>query len=316
MKLTPLCPLLAASAILLGVALPTRAENAPAAAPTPAAVAAVSLQGVMDFHAHSAPDVSKRSATSFEVIRADKAAGMRAVVLKNHYVPTAALAQLAMQEVGGIEVYGGVVLNRSNGGINPEAVRRMVEVEGKRGKVVWCPTFDAENQVKSTKSNQPFVPVVRDGKPVPAMADIFKLCAQNDLVFATGHSSPEESIILLQAAREAGVKRLLVTHVLSESTRANLEQMKRMVAQDGMLEIVYLAHLGAKPLPISVAVEALHTIGAEHFIMSSDLGQPNNPPHAEGLREFIAKLQAGGATDHEIELITRKNPAHLIGLDP
>lgn len=309
MKLAPLCPLLAAGAILLGSALPVRAENAPAAA-------SVSLQGVIDFHAHSAPDVSKRSANSFEVVRSAKAAGMRAVVLKNHYVTTAPLAQLAMQEVGGIEVFGGIVLNRSNGGINPEAVRRMVEVEGKRGRVVWCPTFDAENQVKSTNSNQPFVPVVKDGKPVPAMADIFKLAAQNDLIFATGHSSPEESVILLEAARQAGVKRLLVTHVLSESTRANLEQMKRMVAQGAVLEVVYLAHLGAKPLPISVAVEAIQTIGAEHFLMSSDLGQPNNPPHAEGLRAFIAALKAGGLTDREIDLITRKNPARLLGLDP
>jgi hypothetical protein len=310
MKLTLLCPLLAVGAALLGSALPARAENAPAAA------AQVSLQGVIDFHAHSAPDVSRRSATSFEVVRQAKAAGMRAVVLKNHYVTTAPLAQLAMQEVGGIEVFGGIVLNRSNGGINPEAVRRMAEVEGKRGKVVWCPTFDAENQVKSTKSNQPFVPVVKDGKPVPAMADIFKLVVENDLVFATGHSSPEESIILLTAARQAGVKRMLVTHVLSESTRANIEQMKRMVAQGGMLEVVYLAHLGAKPLPLSVCVEAIHAVGAEHFLMSSDLGQPNNPPHTEGLRAFIAGLKAGGVTDREIDLITRKNPAHLLGLDP
>jgi len=74
--------------------------------------------------------VTSRSVNSFEVVQNAKAAGMRAVVLKNHYVSTAALAQLAMEEVGGIEVYGGIVLNRSNGGINPEAVRRMVEVEG------------------------------------------------------------------------------------------------------------------------------------------------------------------------------------------
>ena len=50
--------------------------------------------------------------------------------------------------------------------------------------------------------------------------------------------------------------------------------------------------------------------------MSSDLGQPNNPPHTEGLRAFIAGLQTGGITDHEIDLIVRRNPAHLLGLDP
>jgi hypothetical protein len=219
MKTPPRFWIAAALTLALG-ALPGRAD-----APTPP----VSLEGVIDFHAHSAPDVTKRSINSFEVVREAKAAGMRAVVLKNHYVSTAAIAQLAMQEVGGIEVYGGIVLNRSAGGINPEAVRRMVEVEGKRGKVVWCPTYDAENQVVVNHSNLPFVSVVKDGKPVPAMADIFKLVVQNDLVFATGHSSPTESIILLGAAREAGVKRTLVTHVLSETTRASIEQMKTMV---------------------------------------------------------------------------------------
>jgi hypothetical protein len=275
----------------------------------------VSLDGVIDFHCHSAPDVTKRSINSFEVVRQAKAAGMRAVVLKNHYVSTAALAELAMQEVGGIEVYGGIVLNRSAGGINPEAVRRMVEVEGQRGKVVWCPTFDAENQVRFTKSNLPFVPVVKDGKPVPAMAEIFQLAVQHDLIFATGHSSPEESLILLDAAKKAGVKRLLVTHVLSESTRANIEQMKAMAALGATLEVVWLTHLGGKPLPVSVCVQAIQAVGAEHFLMSSDLGQPGNPVHTQGLRDFITALKAGGISEREIDLITRKNPARLLGLD-
>jgi hypothetical protein len=296
------------------LALPFSGRLVPSAA---AQTQPVSLEGVIDFHAHSAPDVTKRSINSFEVVREARAAGMRAVVLKNHYVSTAALAQLAMQEIGGgIEVYGGIVLNRSAGGINPEAVRRMVEVEGKRGKVVWCPTYDAENQVAVSHSNLPFVSVVKDGKPVPAMADIFKLVVQNDLVFATGHSSPTESIILLGAARDAGVKRTLVTHVLSETTRANIEQMKTMVGLGAMLEVVWLTHLGAKPLPVSVCADAIKTVGAEHFVMSSDLGQPGNPVHTEGLRAFITALKAAGISDRELDLITRKNAAHLLGLDP
>jgi Family of unknown function (DUF6282) len=275
----------------------------------------VSLEGVIDFHSHSAPDVTKRSLDSFEVVRNAKAAGMRAVVLKNHYVSTAALAEIAMQQVGGIEVYGGIVLNRSNGGINPEAVRRMVEVEGHRGKVVWLPTFDAENQVKFDHTNRPFVPVIKDGQPVPGMAEIFQLVVANDLIFATGHSGPAESLILLDAARKAGVKRMLVTHVLSTSTRASIEQMKLMAALGATLEVVWLTHLGNNPLPVSVCVHAIQAVGAEHFLMSSDLGQPGNPVHTQGLRDFITALKAGGITDREIDLITRKNPARLLGLD-
>ena len=275
----------------------------------------VSLDGVIDFHCHSSPDVTSRSVNSFQAIQNAKTAGMRAVVLKNHFVSTAALAELAMLQVPGIEVYGGIVLNRSNGGINPEAVRRMVEVEGHRGKVVWLPTFDAENQVKFDHANRPFVPVVKDGQPVPAMAEIFQLAIANDLVFATGHSSPVESLILLEAAQKAGVKRLLVTHVLSTSTRATIEQMKRMVGFGATLEVVWLTHLGNHPLPVSVCAEAIQAVGAEHFLMSSDLGQPGNPVHTQGLRDFITALKAGGITDREIDLITRKNAARLLGLD-
>src|SRR3954468_22506933 len=92
----------------------------------------VSLAGAIDFHCHSAPDTVARSVSSFDVVRNAKAAGMRAVVLKNHFVSTAALAQLATDEIGGIEVYGGVVLNRSAGGLNVEAVRKMSQVSGHR----------------------------------------------------------------------------------------------------------------------------------------------------------------------------------------
>ena len=289
--------------------------------------AEISLAGVIDFHAHSAPDTVARSLNSFAVVRDARAAGMRAVVLKNHFAPTAALAQLAQTEVGGIEVFGGLVLNRAAGGLNAEAVRRLTQVEGHRGKIIWLPTYDAENQVRFSEENRPFVSVVKDGRPVPALAEIFSLVAENDLILATGHSSPAESLILLDAARRAGVKRLLVTHALSESTHATIEQMKKMAALGAVMECVWLAHLsgaaaGAVPtrsnkaVPVSECARAIQAVGAEHFLISSDLGQANNPVHTAGLRAFIAALKAEGLTDRELALVTRENPARLLGLEP
>src|SRR5258706_15670967 len=126
----------------LPVLIGLMALSSPAAQPA----AETSLAGAIDFHCHSAPDTVARSINSFEVVRQARAAGLRGVVLKNHFVSTAAVAQLAMQEIGGIEVFGGIVLNRSNGGLNPEAVRKIAPGDGRRGKIVWLPTFDAENQ--------------------------------------------------------------------------------------------------------------------------------------------------------------------------
>jgi len=106
------------------------------------------LKGVIDFHCHSGPDVIGRLINDFEVVRQAKAAGMRAIVLKNHYTMTADRAQLAMQEIGGVQVYGGITLNLSVGGLNAEAVRKMVQMDGQRGRMVWLPTYDGEAQVR------------------------------------------------------------------------------------------------------------------------------------------------------------------------
>src|SRR3954447_840688 len=144
------------------------------------------LAGVIDFHCHVAPDPTPRPITEFDLARFAKRAGMRALVIKSHYLMTADRAQVVMQELGGIEIFGGVVLNRSVGGINPEVVLKMSQIDGHRGKVVWLPTFDSEAQVKSENSNLPFVPVIKDGKPVPELAEVFKLVAANDMVLATG----------------------------------------------------------------------------------------------------------------------------------
>ena len=277
------------------------------------------LAGVIDFHCHSAPDTVGRSLDSFEVVRQARAAGMRGVVLKNHFVPTAALAQLAMQEVGGIEVFGGIVLNRSVGGINAEAVRRMVLVEGHRGKIVWLPTYDAENQVRFSKESRPFVPVVADGRPVPALAEIFSLAVANDLILASGHSSAAEALVVFTAARAAGVKRLLATHVLADSTRATPEQMKELAALGVVMECTWLTHLPApagQGVPVAECARAIKAVGAEHFLISSDLGQANTPVHTEGLKAFLAALKAEGLSDHELDLVSRQNPAQLLGLKP
>jgi hypothetical protein len=290
---------------------------------THAAEEVISLAGVIDLHCHTGPDTVPRSVNDFELARLARDAGMRGLVLKNHFTPTGDRAQLVMREVPGLEVFGGIVLNRAVGGLNAEAVRRMIAMEGKRGRVVWLPTFDAECQVKFSKENRPFVSVVRDGRPVPELAEIFQLIAQNDLVLATGHSSADESVILVDAAKRAGVKHLLITHVLAEAQHAKPEHLRKFAEQGAFMEITWsglLPPVGAVnvglPLALQDCTRAIATVGAEHFFISSDLGQAGNPLHPDGLRAFIATLRKEGVSDREIDLLARKNPARLLGLEP
>ena len=82
------------------------------AGPVGAQTAGVSLAGVVDVHVHSGPDSRARSVNDYEAARAAQAAGMRAILLKNHFTMTADRAALAMGLVDGLEIFGGVVLNR------------------------------------------------------------------------------------------------------------------------------------------------------------------------------------------------------------
>ena len=273
----------------------------------------VSLAGAIDFHVHSGPDSRPRSVTDLEVSRMTSRAGLRGIVLKNHFTMTADRAALAMAQVEGLEIFGGVVLNRAVGGINPEAVRQMVQFDGGRGKVVWLPTFDAEYYVTAQGGAGPFVSVMRGGAPVPELSEIFTLVAENDLVLAMGHSSPEEVLVLIPEARRHGVEQILVTHVFSQ--RPSRAQMQQMADAGAILEIDwYAVYLGNRT--VTEYVSAIQEIGAEHFLMSSDLGQATSPSHVDGLRAYVTAFRNAGLTDDQIDLMLRRNPARLLGLEP
>jgi microsomal dipeptidase-like Zn-dependent dipeptidase len=200
----------------------------------------------------------------------------------------------------------------------------MIQMAGRRGKIVWLPTFDAENQVRFAREDRPFVSVVRDGKPVPELDEIFKLIAQNGLVLATGHSSADESLAIIAAAREAGIKQILVTHVLAEAVHATPEHMRKMAALRALMECTWLTHFAGaagainvgKPVPIAELSRAIRDVGAEHFVISSDFGQQGNPTPPDGMRAFITALRAEGMSEREIDLLARRNPARLLGLEP
>ena len=276
-----------------------------------AAQDSVSLAGVIDFHTHAGPDSRPRSVNDIDAARQAKVAGVRGLVFKNHFTMTADRAALAMAQVDGIEIYGGIVLNRAVGGLNAEAVRQMVLFEGGRGKVVWLPTFDAEHYIRSQGSSDLFVSVVKDGRPVQALTDIFALIAKHDLVLAMGHSSPEEVLLLIPEARRIGVKHILVTHVFGQGPTRS--QMRRMAASGVVMELDwYAVYQGRRTVADYVSV--IQEIGAEHFLISSDLGQRGSPSHTDGLRTFVQVLREQGISDDDIAVMAGGNPAKLLGL--
>ena len=274
------------------------------------------LTGVIDIHVHSGPDSVARSIDAIDLARLAKERGMRALVLKNHYESTAALAYVVRKEVPGIEVFGGIDLNRSVGGINPAAIERMVLMKGGWGRVIWMPTFDAENQVKYSKENRPFVPIAKDGRLLPEVQQVIALAAKNQLTLETGHSSAEEGLLLVREARRQGVQHVVVTHAMKAPVHMTIPQMQEAAAQGAFIEIDYGGLLGRNPefRPADYA-KAIRAVGARFCILSSDLGQPGNPFHPDGLAAFFEALRKEGIPQADIDLMSKTNPARALGLE-
>jgi hypothetical protein len=279
------------------------------------ALGAQTLDGVIDIHVHCDPDSMPRSIDAIDIARLARERGMRSLVLKNHYEPTASLAYIVRKVVPGIELFGGIALNRTVGGVNPAAVERMTRVKGGYGRVVWMPTFDAENQVRYSKENRPFVPVAKDGHLLREVREVIEIIARNHLVLATGHSSPAEGLMLIREARRSGVERIVVTHAMLPPVRMSIAEMKEAAAAGAYLEFVYNALIGPnKVFDITEYAAAIRAVGPEHCIVSSDLGQAGNPLHPDGLAAFFRGLRDQGFSVQEIERMSKTNPIVLLGL--
>jgi len=282
--------------------------------------------GVIDMHVHSHPDVFGRNMDDIDVATLAKAKGMRGIVIKNHISETASRAALVMKVVPGIEVFGGIVLNKAVGGINPDAVEWMHRVYGSRGKIVWLPTFEADRHVKVlSKPDARGLVVAPGGQVTPEMEAILKIIARENLVLATGHVHPEEIVAVVRRGRELGVKNMLITHGFTNVPGLTMAQAKQVADMGAVIEVCFLQFLAGPNAPLAFLTHwtqvnaknvatAVKEIGAKSLIISSDLGQSANMTHPDGIEAAIAAMRKENISDADIDVMMRKNPARLLGL--
>ncbi len=279
------------------------------------------LEGIIDLHIHTAPDVRQRKMNDLEIMDAAVARKVRAVVIKSHVVPTVGRAEIVNRvkaerygDSSDFQMYGGVSLNRFVGGINPWAVETALKLGG---KLVWLPTNTAENDCRKQKKEN-WVPVVKDGKLVPELKDVFQLIRDYDAVLETGHISPMECFMVAEAARDAGVKKIVITHPEFWVVGMSIEEQAQIVKDyDVLLEHVYAQPIGGGVYKKNLAtnVEAMKAIGCEHFIVATDSGQIQNPFWYESIKEYIDYLyEVGGFSKEEIDLMTKVNPGRMLGI--
>jgi hypothetical protein len=280
------------------------------------------LQGAIDTHVHSSPDTVPRAQDDIELARSAAAAGMRAIVLKNHHFPTADRAALAMRYVPGITVLGGLVLNATAaGGLNPEAVRTSLQIGG---RVFWLPTISAENHlafvagvnstahIQNLTSSRVPVPLVRDGKTVPELDPVLTLIAEGDAVLATGHLAPAEIVAVVERAQKLGVKRIVVTHPELELVSMPLDVQEGLARRGVFFERCYLNVLERQNA--SAVLAAARQIGVQSTILATDLGQAANPAATVGFAAYYDRMCEAGMSESEWDAMARHNPARLLGL--
>jgi len=274
------------------------------------------LSEVIDIHVHCAPDSVPRSIDAIDLAKLAKSRGMRGLVLKNHWEPTASLAYVTRKETPGIEVFGGIDLNISVGGMNPEAVEHMAKTTGGWGRFVWMSTFDSQAQVRFAKEHRAFVAVSQNGRLLPETKRVIAMIAKYHLIMATGHNSPVEDLMLIREAHAQGVRGMVVTHAMMAPIHMSIDDMKQAASLGAFIEFVYNGLIGRyKEFTFADYARAIRAVGAKQCILSSDLGQPGNPLHPDGLARFFDGLKKAGITDGQIRMMSVRNPALLLGLD-
>lgn len=282
------------------------------------------IKGLIDFHTHAAPDIFGRAVDDDELAALAASRQMEAIVFKNHVTHTADRAWLVRKHVPGIKVFGGITLNRAVGGLNAQAVEWMWRMQGGHGRVVWFPTFDADNHVRRSGTAPSGLRVVDErGAVLPEARAILKVCAAQRLVVQTGHASAEEALALIEAAREEGCDRVVVTHAQFDVVGMTLPQMKRAAAMGGKMELCALLMLTgpdsplewmrhAPRIPLADTAARIKAVGAQHFVLGTDLGQTGNPTPADGLQMFVTGLLAEGVTREQIQTMGREVPGALL----
>ncbi len=287
-----------------------------------------SLAGVIDIHAHVAPETSmlnfKRAWDAVEAAQIARIYGMRGIVLKEHNTETASWAYLVSQMVPGVEVYGGIVLNKAVGGINPVAVESMALTRGGRGRVVYMPTVDAA--ARNPPGAPRAVAVSRNGQLLPEVLEVLRVVAKYDLGLSTGHVSTEEALMVIRAAKDAGVKKIYVQHPNHGGIVMSMAQMKEAVRLGALIEIVLSGEgfTGGGPKTINAdnpvmdygpqKLADIRALGPANIVISTDLGQPGRVNYAQAFQMALAVLAKSGFSQAEIDMMTKQNPARFLGL--
>lgn len=289
------------------------------------------IKGAYDLHVHSAPDVLPRKMDDIEMAQRVIDSGMAGYAIKSHYFCTSERAELIRKLYPSCDAVGTITLNSAVGGINPTAV----EMAGRSGaKLVWFPTCDSQHelshvfngdpnkklpywaqiilQMKEDGIQAPTISLLDDGKLIAPVYDVLDIIAKYKMILATSHISHDETFALVKEAKKRGVEKIIITHVDFPSTFYTVEEQKELVKLGAYMEHCYTTWATGK-VDFETTMEQIKSIGSEHVILATDLGQKTAVYPDEGLMEFAKRLcEEGKMSETQVRQMTVDNPTLLL----
>lgn len=290
------------------------------------------IEGGYDLQVHVAPDVIGRRIDDLDLAKEFAAHKLKGFCLKSHYAPTYERAKVVTKASAhlGITAFGAITLNHSVGGLNPVAL----EIAGRSGnKICWMPTVDAANETAgraggtNTKlpfwaqiqrslsaegiSPAPLTVLAEDGKLNEAARACLERIGRHDMILATGHLGRKEIFQLVKTGKEMGLKRILVTHAEFPSQSLTPDEQVQLADLGANIEHCFTT-MYTKKATWEIFYEAVRRVGPERIVMSTDLGQPINPPVADGFAMFAQKMLDNGFTKDQVRRMAVTNPSNLV----
>ncbi len=289
------------------------------------------LTGAIDVHVHGQPDLAVDLANRGEdlaVIRLAQEYGITGWVLKSHLWPTTDRAHLLQQLVGpDFAVHGSFTLNPVLGGVSAT----VVELAAAHGaKVIFLPTWGAAADVErggyistllgrispsfETFAAQRSIRLVDgDGRLTGAAREVVDACAQLELSLATGHVGLDESTAIAEYAGGIGFDRILLTHPLHYVDEPG--ELRRFTDAGALVEFAAspLLHPDGH-MHVRDVARAVHTLGAEQLVLSSDVFSRWAPPEPECLRIVAEQLRHLGVAAADLHLMLAGNPRRFLGI--
>ena len=287
------------------------------------------LVGAIDMHCHSGPSVMPRMIDHIEALEEASAAGMKALLFKDHFYSATPVTELLSVHFRHLNVtmLSGVPLNDAAGGLNPYAVDHGLKLGA---RLVWMPTFSAANHIRhnrrghllptSTPMKRPRMLTVvdEDGRIKDEVKEILDQIAEFDAVLSAGHLHISEIWPLFEEAEARGVQRRLVQHPTYTigATHADIRELTEGGAFVEHSLCMFIPESRFQYYPSDELKAAIDAGGTEQTILGSDLGQVDNPTPVSGFRAVIRLCLELGFDDPTIRGLVGRNAARLIGLRP